>query len=270
MTKHFASNSSSNSDSKSNSQTILTSLRDFIGLITAGLGIFAALLYLAGRSYASGYFGAMNIPEYMVSFSLQEYGAASWLPLFGYPITALSLGWIFLWALYKIRNLISSTKWFLSVRAWLILHDRSQKNNLREKHLSQIFDFIAIVVILIVFISSTLFLVADIGEKGGKFEVLEGSSPIDIISTAPLALENGNSAAGQFYIYRGYKLLTLNNGKYYLFKDIDLGTCKPTHVFVIDADQIKQVILSPATSLANQCTKNLSLQLTSIPPNPTP
>jgi len=32
------------------------SLRELVGLIRAGAGIFVALLYLAGRSYASGYF----------------------------------------------------------------------------------------------------------------------------------------------------------------------------------------------------------------------
>ena len=56
-----------------------------IGVLSASAGLFAALLYLAGRSYSSGYFGAMNIPEYTVTFSLQEYGVVAWPILFAYP-----------------------------------------------------------------------------------------------------------------------------------------------------------------------------------------
>ena len=64
-------------------------LGEIAAVLAALAGVFGGLLYLAGRAFASGYFGAMNIPDYQVRFSLQDYGTVSWLPLFLF----LSLRW---------------------------------------------------------------------------------------------------------------------------------------------------------------------------------
>ena len=73
----------------------LESLRDLVGLVSASTGIFAVLLYLAGRSFAGGYFEAMNIPSYQVSFSIWEYGEVGWLPMLLYPIRMMIFSGIF-------------------------------------------------------------------------------------------------------------------------------------------------------------------------------
>ena len=55
------------SEKSTGSKRSFESLRELIGLASAGAGIFAALLYLAGRSFAGGYFEAMNIPHYSIN-----------------------------------------------------------------------------------------------------------------------------------------------------------------------------------------------------------
>jgi hypothetical protein len=85
----------------------LESLRDMLGLVSAGAGIFAALLYLAGRSFASGYFAAMNIPNYQVSFSLWEYGEVAWLPLLLYPIGMIVVTGFLMGILTRTVDLLS-------------------------------------------------------------------------------------------------------------------------------------------------------------------
>ncbi len=79
------------SQSQAGGKRPFESLREWIGLIVASAGIFAALLYLTGHSFASGYFAAMNIPSYHVSFSIWEYGVNAWIPLFLFPIVMIIL-----------------------------------------------------------------------------------------------------------------------------------------------------------------------------------
>ena len=64
--------------------------------------VFVALLYLAGRSFATGYFSAMNIPSYQVTFSLWEYGEATWVPMLIYAAAILGVDGLvggFVWTL---------------------------------------------------------------------------------------------------------------------------------------------------------------------------
>lgn len=106
----------------------------------------------------------------------------------------------------------------------------------------------------------TLQFITDFGKVNGRYHVLENSAQVEISSTVPLPLDENNllkeEASGQdYYIYRGMHLLTVNNGNYYLFRELDPKTCKPVKVYVIEGSQSLQLNLLSTVSIATQCQK---------------
>lgn len=264
--KHVKSKVALHANDKGNS---FRPLRELLGLISTGAGIFVALLYLAGRSYASGYFDSMNIREYIVNFSLWEYGAVAWTPILLYPSGMMAIsgffwgvvytifGWIqmpinrfFDWLKSKIK--FRASQWNLpnissSARRWFIIG------------LNGLFVFIVILTVIF-----TLQFVEAWGKLNGQLAVLESASIVELASLSPLPLDNGSKLTSQlggqsdqYYIYEGYRLLTFNNGKYYLFREIDSSTCKPVKVYIVGTGQGLQVNLSAAESLKDQCANNI-------------
>ena len=111
------------------------------------------------------------------------------------------------------------------------------------------------------------------GANSGEFLVLERAAKIELVSSLPMTLDNASlviTQAGQnqnqIFIYSGFRLLTVNGGKYYLFKEIDPATCKPLKVYVIDADQYKHINLSAAESLSDKCQKNVKTNAPVVTP----
>jgi len=249
----------------------LESLRDMLGFVSAGAGIFAALLYLAGRSFASGYFEAMNIAEYQLTFSLSEYGAAAWVPLFLYPIGMIVVSSFLGGILSTIGDW--SAPWRTKIKNWV---KRLLSSKLPAIHLPEasrktklwfaIADRAFTVSIFIMLVLVTLQVVAQYGNWVGRTNVQQNSLQVEVNSQPPLTLDDNNltpiSASGQdYFIYKGLHLLTVNNGKYYLFKEINPITCKPVKVYVVEARETLQVNLLPAVSIADQC-KNTTGQST--------
>lgn len=262
------------------------SLREVIGLISAGAGIFAALLYLAGRSFASGYFEAMNIQGYQVNFSLWEYGEVAWRPMLLYPSGMMTVTG-FLWGvIYAVRDWISP---FLSRQLerfwnWLKSFRKNKPSTWRLPEISRqaksmfAFAWFAFFIfLLILIVTFTLQFVQQWGAFNGQLAVLERATKVELVSAVPMTLSDASvetaqvgQGENQYYVYKGFRLLTINGGKYYLFKEIDPATCKPLQVYVIDADQYKQVHLLAAESLSNQCQKNKKSSQTNIAPTATP
>lgn len=248
-----------------NADILFKSVRELIGLIGACVGIFAALLYLAGRSYASGYFGAMNIPEYMVNFSLQEYGSVVWFPLFIYPTLVMIVSGLLWGTIYIIRDWISPWFQHLIEKIIRIIKKISPKIRLprigrQARWMFAVFEGGIFLGIIIVFILFTLTFVQEIGAQNGKNLVLEGAAQTELMSLTPLTLDKTSIVVtqtvvqdSQYYDYKGFRLLTLNGSMYYFFTDIDPVSCKPREVYKIGADQPKLVVLGPASSLADQC-----------------
>jgi hypothetical protein len=101
--------------------------------------------------------------------------------------------------------------------------------------------------------------------------VLNRSPVLELVSSSPMALDNAIIVTSQvadqqiqYYDYKGFHLLTFNEGRYYFFKDIDPITCKPSQVYVIDADRSIQVRLFPPVSLVRQC-KRYSVRQSILP-----
>ncbi len=226
--------------------------RELIGLITGGTGVFVALLYLAGRSFASGYFAAMNIPDYQVRFSLWEYGVVAWLPLLLYPIGIIVISGLF-WGI--VAALWDRLKQKLMLKLPLLQFPEISREARRWFVIAG-FAFIAFLLILMIIF--TLQFVTQSGEVSGQTMVLKRAAQVEVISAIPLALDDDNLASIQssgrdYYIYKDLHLLTFNDEKYYLFRTIDPATCKPLKVYVINAEQNIQVNLFPAATLAARC-----------------
>ncbi len=116
----------------------------------------------------------------------------------------------------------------------------------------------------------TLMVSSIFGQWMGKWNVLENATTVELVSTIPMALDDNNLAEVQsngqdYYVYKGFHLLTFNGGKYYLFKGIDQATCKPLKVYIISTEQNIQVNLLPAISLSDQCQKDKSPQVIATP-----
>jgi hypothetical protein len=268
----------SNMISQAKKQGLFNSVRELIGLLTASAGIFAVLFYLAGRSYVSGYFGAMSIPEYLVSFSLQEYVMLAWQSVLIYPVFIFVVGGLFWGIVYTLRDYLSPVIFrFLN---WL----KNKAKNLlsfihlptihlpklsRETHLMYAMLGIGLLfAMVIVTVSSALTFVEQIGQINGKNALLEKSLNVELITDKPVMSEQVDvitNHEGIFYVYKDFRLLYVTNEKYYLFKEIDPTTCKPRKVFVIDRELFNQVNLSIANNLNNFCLQNNPSQSLPIP-----
>lgn len=249
-------------------QDLAISLRDMIALLSAGAGVLTALIYLSGRYYAGGYFGAMNIPSYQVSFSLWEYGEVVWLPVSLYIFTMMIVSGV-LWGIgYAIWDGLVTpvarklTGWVQDV-AWGQQPGRRLPGIGPRAEMAFSIAGLGLGLLcfaVIVFLSLQLML--EFGKSLGTRAVLQTSPRAELVSAVPLPMEKvriiTNSIAGvgevnSFYAYSDLHLLTYNNGKYYLFRDIDPTTCRPEQVFVINADQDIQINLSAAEPLDEAC-----------------
>lgn len=263
-------------DQKPNKKSFLDWLREWIGVIVTATGIFSTLFYLAGRSFASGYFSAMNIPSFQVSFSLWEYGEVGWIPMLLYPIGMFAIAGLFWGGFYSIRDLTTPLRnWLFNVFACLkqsILSFFSKYLKIklpsiklpvwsREALISfQLVKYSINILFVLLFVYMTLKFVSFWGESNGIIFVLNRSQQVEILSTNIIPLDNSGIIAPQknsdgTYIYQGFHLLTYNDGKYYLFREIDRKTCKPIKVYIIDANPNIHVNLLSPVPLSGQCRK---------------
>jgi hypothetical protein len=59
----------------------ISDIKEYAGIVIGYSSLFAALLWVSGRSYALGYFSSMNIPIYMVNFQYLEYAEQAWITI---------------------------------------------------------------------------------------------------------------------------------------------------------------------------------------------
>ena len=232
---------------------VFESLREMLGLVSASAGILVVLLYLAGRSYAGGYFEAMNIPIYQLTFTLWEYGEVGGIPLIllmlciiGATIALYLLTWVIF---ILVENII---------KGWQMRVKLSKAASNRVRILGRLLDLSTMVSIALILIFAMSTIAHALGDLVGQNNILKKSPQIEIISKVPLALDDNlltpTKASGQdYYVYVGFHELTFNNGKYYLFKEIDPLTCKPLKVYVIEPGQDVQVNLLAPETLSDKC-----------------
>ena len=242
-----------NKNCSQNADKSVNTIIKLVGLFSAFTGVFAALIYIAGRYYSFGYFQAMNIPEYLLTFSINEYGAVAWRPIFIYPTLVLLFGSAGLYILVKILKFISNTKFISSIIDWIRTnirtHNNHKDNTFFEQFSKKVF-LISILFLTLIIESDYIFsMIKDEGEKNGKTALLENSRRIHI---SPVTSSNTNTNINNKNFEEFY-LITNNNGNYYLFKTLDPETCSPEQIYIINESSIAQVILSPAEDLSDQC-----------------
>jgi hypothetical protein len=246
-------------------KSIISSVREIIGILSAFAGLLAALIYLSGRYYSLGYYAAMNVPEYMISYSIMEYGAIAWQSIVLQPtiLFLVSSGGFYL--ILKLLQLLYNWKpifQFIDKLRKKINKNLTISQKLNDNDLQKVYSFVFIFSLFLLMIaitfSSVLSSIYQQGYTNGNKNLLGKSQRIQIQSSSPIYMDNQLVIlqSGEKYFFDDFFLLVLNKGKYYLFKELDPNTCKPSQVYIIDESKIDQVILSPAEDLSDQCLSN--------------
>jgi len=218
-------------------------------------GLIIAILWVAGRFYATGYFSAMNIPAFQINFSIWEYAELSWLKLIFFFLKKIYLPLVIIAGISLVpfltlilQTLFPKLKIFDAVKATV-----SQIQRLSGIGYVLVFS-------LIIYFSYLLLLsfidINKIGEVEGKEIVLTSSYAVEVYSRDLLpigAAKNVAKTTPTLMQYSGLRLLTFNNGKYYLFRDLDPVTCKPAQVFIIPDTPEIQVALGAIAPIEGPC-----------------
>jgi len=220
-------------------------------------GVIVAILWIAGRFYAAAFFGAMNIPVFQVNFSIWEYAEVSWLRLIVYFLKTLSPIAVFL----TIAPLVILAFVLILQAIFPRLKLRDAASNIAsgmdrlQPTINYMVAFVAIVVSLTILLQAF----SDVyrfGETNGKNAVLSSSYAVQVYSKDYLPLGPSkvtSDITSTLVEYDGLRLLTFNNGKYYLFRDIDPITCKPSQVFIITDSPAIAIVLSAAKPIDTPC-----------------
>jgi hypothetical protein len=123
------------------------------------------------------------------------------------------------------------------------------------------FGFVVILLGLVIGIWNTFSDgVGRLGTETGRAVVLRKGFEVEFTSDQPQSLGTptvisvtvGSQIANQ-YIYSGFRLLTFNQGYYYVFQHIDPQTCRPKSVSVVDRKRLTQVQFARSVDLQPQC-----------------
>ena len=230
-------------------------IQEILTLLGGVTGVIIAILWVAGRFYAAGYFGAMNIPAFQINFSIWEYAELSWLKLIFFFLKKVYLPLVILAAISLVpllalilQSIFPKMKVFDTIKT--ILSQVGRLSGMR---------YVLAFSILIYFSYLLLLSFVDInktGESEGKEVVLTSSYAVEVFSQEFLPIGTAKVVSNTTPVlmqYSGLRLLTFNNGKYYLFRELDPVTCKPSKVFVIQDTPEIQLALSAIAPVDGPC-----------------
>ena len=232
-------------------------IQEAITVLGGLTGIIVAIFWIAGRFYAAGYYGAMNIPSYQINFSIWEYAELSWLRLIFY----------FLRRLYPLLMLVATVPVTLLFSSFILqrLFPKLKLVTAFKTIVAQIEGIRTSITYILIFsiaayfsyiLIETLTDIRKSGEKDGNAIVFSNSYAVQVYSKdylplgSPMVVTNTTPALLE---YDGLQLLTFNNGKYYLFRKIDPTTCKPEHVFIVTDSPDIVIVLSALDPIHPPC-----------------
>jgi hypothetical protein len=239
------------------------SIQEILTILGGVTGVIIAILWVAGRFYAAGYFGAMNIPAFQINFSIWEYAELSWLKLIFFFLKKIYLPLVILAGISLVPLLAFILQ---GIFPKLKIFDTVKNIVSQIRRLSGI-GYVLAFSIIIYFSYLLLLSFIDINRTGqveGKNIVLTSSYAVEVFSRDFLPIGTAkvlSNTAPTLMQYSGLRLLTFNNGKYYLFRDLDPVTCKPSQVFIIPDTPEIHITLSAIVPIDVPCT---------ITPTPTP
>lgn len=228
-------------------------IKDFLVTLAAVSGILASVLWIGGRFYAYGYFEQMNIPLYFLSFSPGEYAETYVISIIANIIT-----YVFT---HVFQLLIAIIFIFVAVLLLHAIQNRYKELKIREaiyKIDSATQNLTILSIILLLLLS---FMAAYNNGQTAANHSLAKSQPVTLYSKELLSSDVLKSTIvpnqdSSLYLTTGLYLLTYNNGKYYLFKELDPISCKPKHVFIIPDNELTSVIVEEASPLLTSCNES--------------
>jgi hypothetical protein len=233
------------------------SIQESISILGGMTGIIVAILWLAGRFYMAGYFSAMNIPAFQINFSVWEYTEAAWsrvilyflINIFVPSILASSV------ALASIVAILALQQIFPRLKLVELLDGVTVQAQNLPRRFKSILAFVLIIYLIYILLDLSTNLNAS-GQEQGRVTVLTRSYAVEVFSKeylplgAPAIMSNTTPTLMH---YRGLRLLTFNNGKYYLFRDVDPITCRPAQVFIISDNPDVHLTVSPIEPVEAPC-----------------
>jgi hypothetical protein len=246
-------------DNKEN-QGIFNRIKDIIAIILSLSGISIAIFWLTGRSYASGFFSAMNIPSYLLNFSIYEYAEVSWYVTISSIAIIIFLACLLVSLSILLQNIIlNKVIPFFNQQKKKVKKKNTNSNKTTTDYTYYINILIGsatlLVFIWIILVSQSILF--NYGETIGKERVTNSTTSIDILLAYQLDAEGGTLMTTQYpnglHGYSGLHLLIYNNGKYYLFSEINPDTCKPVKVYVLNENDITNVILYEDSKIITKC-----------------
>jgi hypothetical protein len=171
--------------------------------------------------------------------------------------------WVF-WVIYVILSL---SIFFIIIgnRAWLArvfnpLRQYLKQEPLYEKKVREMLSLafnillVAIGVLIFFFVIRELTALArENGRESALAFIQESASPVEVISTVPLqgstsSIPVGTSGAN-LYIQKDLYFIFYSDDRYFLFSGWDPQTCRPQQVYIVDKQQLLEVIKSAPTPL---------------------
>jgi len=199
----------------------------------------------------------MNIPAFQINFSVWEYAELAWSRLIFY----------FLAKIYA-PLIITASVAFTSFIAILILQrifPTLKLIDLLQGMVSRVENFprrlrgLFVFVLIMYFIYILLDVFIEINQSGqyeGRLAVLTRSYGVEVYSKDSMPLGTPKMMPNTTPVlmeYSGLRLLTFNNGKYYLFREVDPTTCRPAQVFIISDSPDVHLTVSPIAPVAAPC-----------------
>ena len=232
-------------------------IQEAVTILGGITGLIVAILWLGGRSYMEGYFTAMNIPSFQINFSIWEYAEASWQRLIFYFLSKIYTPLVLVASIFLI--ILLSTFVLQRVFPNLKMVEAVKKIRLPRKNLRSSIKSASVFSVALYFLYLLLVAFIDINKTGqiiGRDTVLTKSHAIEIYSKESLPLGTGEvvpNTSPSLIHYSGLRLLINNNGKYYLFRDVDPVTCKPSQVFIINDSPGTYFVLGDTSRIDAPC-----------------
>jgi len=239
------------------------SIQEAVTILGGITGFIVAILWLGGRAYMAGYFSAMNIPSFQINFSIWEYAEASWQRLIFYFLSKIYTPLVLITSIFLI--VVLSAIVLQRVFPNLKIADAVKNIGLPIKNLRSNIKSALVLSLAIYFLYLLLVAFIDINKTGqliGRDTVLTKSHAIEIYSKESLPLGSGqiiSNTSPPLIHYTGLRLLTNNNGKYYLFRDVDPVTCKPSQVFIINDSPGTYFVLGDISRIHAPCVGTSSV-----------
>ena len=231
---------------KNSSANSWGTIKDFVVTLGAASGIIGGVLWMGGRFFAYGYFERMNIPLYFLSFSAGEYTEV-------YLTTILLRIILFFTTNLPVFLSIIFLSLVTGIVLWLI-QKRYKKLKLRDALVKiENINNKSLIISLIVLFFTSFFVAYSSGDAAAQYSLMNSraitvySSDMLPLGTTLTAIETNQQ--DPLFEYTGLYLLTRNNGKYYLFRELDAATCRPKQIYIVADSDLISVNIGESISL---------------------